>query len=142
MGATGSSGQFGLFAIASGTYRRGGALGGWPESPVGISRPLPLPAPKHREWGDPSMVGAQIHRTQSDDGTEVAGHARRSGRALVLLHGGLGDGNPDMNMMLPFLVDHFRCFLMNTRGRGPSAEKLRLATAPSTRCTARPAAIE
>ena len=27
-----------------------------------------------------------------------------------------------MNMMLPFLVDHFRCFLMNTRGRGLSAD--------------------
>lgn len=33
-----------------------------------------------------------------------------------------GDGNPDMNMMLPFLVGHFTCFLMNTRGRGLSAE--------------------
>ena len=27
-----------------------------------------------------------------------------------------------MNMMLPFLVGHFRCFLLNTRGRGLSAE--------------------
>ena len=27
-----------------------------------------------------------------------------------------------MNMMLPFLVDHFRCFLINTRGRGLSAD--------------------
>ena len=27
-----------------------------------------------------------------------------------------------MNMMLPFLVGHFRCFLINTRGRGLSAD--------------------
>ena len=64
----------------------------------------------------------RIHSTKSADGTEIAGHVRGSGRPLVLVHGGLGDGNPDMNMMLPFLVGHFRCFLMNTRGRGLSAD--------------------
>jgi pimeloyl-ACP methyl ester carboxylesterase len=68
------------------------------------------------------VVADRIHSTKSEDGTEIAGHVRGSGRALVLVHGGLGDGNPDMNMMLPFLVGHFSCFLMNTRGRGLSAE--------------------
>jgi hypothetical protein len=35
----------------------------------------------------------RIHRVVSDDGTEIAGRLRRQGPPLVIVHGGLGDGN-------------------------------------------------
>jgi pimeloyl-ACP methyl ester carboxylesterase len=64
----------------------------------------------------------RIHRVTSDDGTEIAGHVRGQGSPLVLVHGGLGDGSPDMTVLLPFLEQHFTCHLMATRGRGLSTE--------------------
>jgi pimeloyl-ACP methyl ester carboxylesterase len=64
----------------------------------------------------------RIHRVVSDDGTEIAGRVRGNGPPLVIVHGGLGDGNPDTSFMLPFLVEHFTCYLISTRGRGVSAE--------------------
>ena len=63
-----------------------------------------------------------VHRVASDDGTEIAGRVRGNGPPLVMVHGGLGDGNPDATFMLPFLVEHFTCYLISTRGRGVSAE--------------------
>ena len=68
------------------------------------------------------MDDDQIHRVISDDGTEIAGRVRGYGPPLVMVHGGLGDGNPDATFMLPFLVEHFTCYLISTRGRGVSAE--------------------
>jgi pimeloyl-ACP methyl ester carboxylesterase len=64
----------------------------------------------------------RIHRVVSDDGTEIAGRVRGQGPPLVLVPGGLGDGSPDANFMLPFLVDYFTCYCMSPRGRGVSGE--------------------
>ena len=44
------------------------------------------------------------------------------GAPIVLVHGGLGDGEVSWFFMLPFLVEHFTCFLMSTRGRGLSGD--------------------
>lgn len=63
---------------------------------------------------------ARLHRTVSPDGTPIVGEVVGEGPALVLVHGGLGDGNPAMNLLLPFLGASFTCFLLSTRGRGQS----------------------
>jgi pimeloyl-ACP methyl ester carboxylesterase len=65
---------------------------------------------------------ARVHRTISPDGTPIAGEVVGEGSALVLVHGGLGDGNPAMNLLLPALSARFTCFLLSTRGRGQSGD--------------------
>jgi pimeloyl-ACP methyl ester carboxylesterase len=67
-------------------------------------------------------VNERIHRVVSDDGTEIAGRVRGQGPPLVLVPGGFGEGNPDMDFMQPFLVEHFTCYWMSPRGRGVSGE--------------------
>jgi pimeloyl-ACP methyl ester carboxylesterase len=62
----------------------------------------------------------QIQEAISADGTKIAGRVHGKGAPLVLVHGGLGDGEASWRFMLPFLVDHFTCYLMSTRGRGLS----------------------
>ncbi|HEX6196284.1 MAG TPA: alpha/beta hydrolase [Jiangellaceae bacterium] len=66
------------------------------------------------------MTGHRIHRTTSDDGTGIAGTVQGQGPPLVLLHGGLEDGDFCWREMLPFLEDQFTCYLMNRRDRGLS----------------------
>lgn len=44
------------------------------------------------------------------------------GPALVLVHGGIGDGETAWDAMLPHLTDRFTCYLPSTRGRGLSAD--------------------
>lgn len=68
------------------------------------------------------MHDDRIHRAVSDDGTEIAGRVQGEGPPIVLVHGGLGDGETSWRFMLPFLVDHFTCYLMSTRGRGLSGD--------------------
>ena len=63
-----------------------------------------------------------IHVAVSKDGTRVAGRVQGQGAPIVLVHGGLGDGEGSWFFMLPFLVEHFRCYPMSTRGRGLSAD--------------------
>lgn len=63
-----------------------------------------------------------IHRTRSADGTEVAGRIRGEGPPLVLVHGGLSDGEQAWDPLLPSLEARFTCYLISTRGRGLSAE--------------------
>jgi len=63
----------------------------------------------------------RIHRVISADGTEIVGRIRGEGPPLVLVHGGLGDGEISWQSLLPFLTDSFTCYLMSTRGRGLSA---------------------
>jgi pimeloyl-ACP methyl ester carboxylesterase len=63
-----------------------------------------------------------VHRVVSDDGTEIAGRVRGQGPPLVLVPGALGEGNPDMDFMQPFLVQHFTCYWLSLRGRGISSE--------------------
>jgi pimeloyl-ACP methyl ester carboxylesterase len=61
-----------------------------------------------------------IHVAVSNDGTKIAGRVQGQGPPLVLVHGGLGDGDASWLFMLPFLVGHFACYPMSTRGRGLS----------------------
>jgi pimeloyl-ACP methyl ester carboxylesterase len=64
----------------------------------------------------------RIHRAVSRDGTEIAGRVQGQGPPLVLIHGGLGDGDTAWLFLLPVLADHFTCYLMSTRGRGLSGK--------------------
>ena len=66
----------------------------------------------------------RIHVAISNDGTRIAGRVEGHGPPLVLVHGGLGDGEVSWRFMLPFLVDHFTCYQMSTRGRGLSADNV------------------
>lgn len=71
------------------------------------------------------MADATTDRVQeaiSNDGTRIAGQVQGHGPALVLVHGGMGSGETSWLFMLPFLVDHFTCYLMSTRGRGLSGD--------------------
>src|ERR687891_718624 len=64
------------------------------------------------------MSDERIHRAVSADGTEIAGRVRGRGPALVLVHGGIGDGDIAWEALLPHLTDRFTCYLPSTRGRG------------------------
>src|SRR5918994_3351006 len=66
------------------------------------------------------MTDERIHRAVSADGTEIAGRVRGQGPPLVLVHGGIGDGDIAWAALLPHLTDRFTCYLPNTRGRGLS----------------------
>ena len=68
------------------------------------------------------MTDTRIHRAVSTDGTQIAGHVVGDGPALVLVHGGIGDGETAWGAMLPHLTDRFTCYLPSTRGRGMSAD--------------------
>ena len=69
------------------------------------------------------MADERIHRAVSPDGTELAGRVQGQGPPLVLIHAGLGDGGAAWLFMLADLVEHFTCYLMNTRGRHLSAKR-------------------
>jgi pimeloyl-ACP methyl ester carboxylesterase len=64
----------------------------------------------------------RIHRAVSADGTGIAGRVRGEGSPLVLIHGGLSDGEQAWDPLLPFLETRFTCYLISTRGRGLSTE--------------------
>jgi pimeloyl-ACP methyl ester carboxylesterase len=68
------------------------------------------------------MTDTRIHRAASADGIEIAGRVVGDGPALVLVHGGIGDGETAWDAMLPHLTDRFTCYLPSTRGRGLSAD--------------------
>jgi pimeloyl-ACP methyl ester carboxylesterase len=68
------------------------------------------------------MTDERIHRAVSADGTEIAGRVRGRGPALVLVHGGIGDGEVAWEALLPHLTDQFTCYLPSTRGRGLSGD--------------------
>jgi pimeloyl-ACP methyl ester carboxylesterase len=68
------------------------------------------------------MSEERIHEASSRDGTKIVGRVQGQGPALVLVHGGLGNGDVSWLLMLPLLVEHFSCFLMSTRGRGLSGD--------------------
>ncbi|MDQ4114607.1 MAG: alpha/beta hydrolase [Actinomycetota bacterium] len=68
------------------------------------------------------MNDTRIHRAVSSAGTEIAGRVLGDGPALVLVHGGIGDGETAWDAMLPHLTDRFTCYLPSTRGRGLSAD--------------------
>ncbi len=64
----------------------------------------------------------RIHRVLSDDGTQIAGTVHGDGPPLVLVNGGIDDGDTSWGRMLPRLTDRFTCYAMSTRGRGFSAD--------------------
>ena len=68
------------------------------------------------------MTDERIHRAVSADGSEIAGRVRGRGPALVLVHGGIGDGDVAWEALLPHLTDRFTCYLPGTRGRGLSGD--------------------
>lgn len=65
---------------------------------------------------------ARIHRATSDDGTEIAGRAHGQGPPLVLVPGAMADGEFVWDSLLPLLTDHFTCYAMSPRGRGPLSD--------------------
>jgi pimeloyl-ACP methyl ester carboxylesterase len=68
------------------------------------------------------MTEERIHRAVSADGTEIAGRVQGEGPPLVLVHGGIGDGEIAWEALLPQLTDRFTCYLPSTRSRGLSAD--------------------
>ena len=68
------------------------------------------------------MTDERIHRAVSADGTEILGRVWGRGPAVVLVHGGIGDGDVAWEALLPHLSDRFTCYLPSTRGRGLSSD--------------------
>jgi pimeloyl-ACP methyl ester carboxylesterase len=68
------------------------------------------------------MNDTRIHRATSHGGIEIAGRVLGEGPAIVLVHGGIGDGESAWDGVLPHLTDRFTCYLPSTRGRGLSAD--------------------
>lgn len=68
------------------------------------------------------MTDTRIQRAVSADGTEIVGRVNGEGPALVLVHGGIGDGEFAWDALLPHLTDRFTCYLPSTRGRGLSGD--------------------
>ncbi len=64
----------------------------------------------------------EIHRTVSDDGTEIAGGVHGQGPPLVLVHGGPHDGDLAWESLVPHLTNQYTCYLPSIRGRGLSAD--------------------
>lgn len=68
------------------------------------------------------MTADRIHRTVSDDGTEIAGRVHGQGQPLVLFHGSPHDADLAWEALVPHLADRFTCFLPSARGRGLSGD--------------------
>lgn len=66
------------------------------------------------------MTEDRIHRTTTEDGVEIAGRVHGEGPPLVLVHGALADGETAWEALLPFLTDHYTCYVMSLRRRGLS----------------------
>lgn len=69
-----------------------------------------------------------VHRAISADGTEIAGRVYGQGPPLVLVHGGLGDGEGSWEPLLPYLIDRFTCYTMSTRCRRLSGQSSDLSS--------------
>lgn len=63
-----------------------------------------------------------IHRANSKDGTQIAGRMHGEGPPLVFFHGGMTDGDYAWSGILPYLTEHFTCYLPSMRGTGLSAD--------------------
>lgn len=68
------------------------------------------------------MSTDRIHRTTSDDGTEIAGRVEGHGPPLVFISSALGDDSTSWAAVSPMLADRFTCYRMSTRGRGLSED--------------------
>lgn len=68
------------------------------------------------------MQPDRIHQADSPDGTRIVGGVHGHGPPLVLVPGGPADGETGWLALLPSLSEHFTCYTINTRGRGPSGD--------------------
>ena len=68
------------------------------------------------------MHQQKIHKAISIDGIVIAGKVVGKGDPLVLLPPGPAECEQGWEHALPSLEQHFRCYLMNTRGRGLSED--------------------
>ncbi len=68
------------------------------------------------------MQPDRMHEAMSPDGTRIVGGVHGHGPPLVLVPGGPADGETGWLALLPSLSDHFTCYTINTRGRGPSGD--------------------
>jgi pimeloyl-ACP methyl ester carboxylesterase len=64
----------------------------------------------------------RMHQAVSPDGTRIVGGVHGHGPPLVLVPGGPADGETGWLALLPSLSEHFTCYTINTRGRGPSGD--------------------
>ena len=71
----------------------------------------------HRSSGN-----ERVHRAVSADGTEIVGRVQGQGPPLVLLPAGPADSATTWEPLLAALGDRFTCYLLDTRGRGLSAD--------------------
>lgn len=71
---------------------------------------------------EPTIDQDRIHRAVSKDGTEIAARVRGQGPPVVLLPAGPGDSELSWRHVVPFLSEHCTCYLLETRGRGESAD--------------------
>jgi pimeloyl-ACP methyl ester carboxylesterase len=68
------------------------------------------------------MNDNRIHRATSDDGTEIVARVRGQGPPVALLPAGPGDSELSWRHVVPFLSEQCTCYLLETRGRGESAD--------------------
>jgi pimeloyl-ACP methyl ester carboxylesterase len=68
------------------------------------------------------MSDQRTHYVTTSDGVTIGGTVHGKGPALVLVQGGIGDGDLDWQALLPHLTDRFTCHLPSMRGRGPSGD--------------------
>jgi pimeloyl-ACP methyl ester carboxylesterase len=62
----------------------------------------------------------QIHRTISNDGTEITGAVHGEGPPLLFVHGAMDDGTLQWKPAVPYLADRFTCHVISMRNRGRS----------------------
>jgi pimeloyl-ACP methyl ester carboxylesterase len=68
------------------------------------------------------MTDDHIHRAVSADGTRIAARVHGHGPPLLFLPAGPGDSETSWGAIVPFVSQRFTCYLLNTRGRGLSAD--------------------
>jgi pimeloyl-ACP methyl ester carboxylesterase len=68
------------------------------------------------------MNDNRTHRAVSADGTEIVARVRGQGPPVVFLPAGPGDSELSWSYVVPYLSEQFSCYLLETRGRGESAD--------------------
>jgi pimeloyl-ACP methyl ester carboxylesterase len=66
------------------------------------------------------MTADRIREVVSADGTRINARVQGEGPPLLLLPAGPGDSQTCWGPLLPYLGEHFTCYLTDTRGRGLS----------------------
>jgi len=68
------------------------------------------------------MKENRTHRAVSADGTRIVADVRGQGAPVVLLPAGPGDSELSWRHVVPYLGEQYTCYLLETRGRGESAD--------------------